>query len=58
MRYKILVIIAISVVMIGLAAGNKQPGAVMASDASGDDINLYPGMDIYIKGHHLAPRLC
>lgn len=56
MKYKILVIIATLVAMIGFAAGEPQPGAVMASDASGDDVNLYPGTAIYIKGHHLAPN--
>lgn len=47
--------IVILAAMLGLAAGDPQPGAVMASDISGDDTNLYPGIDIYIKGHHLAP---
>lgn len=54
LKYKILAIV-ILVATLGLAAGDPQPGAVMASDISGDDTNLYPGTTVYIKGHHLAP---
>lgn len=56
LKYKILAIVAILIAIIGPAVGDKQPGAVMASDVNGDDTNIFPGTDIYIKGHHLAPN--
>lgn len=51
----IVILIAISGLAIAQGDPNAQPGAVMASTASGDDVNLFPGTAIYIKGHSLVP---
>jgi len=53
----ILLYTAILVVLlstVGLVAGDPQPGAVFATDSSGDHINLFPGTQIHINGHHHA----
>lgn len=48
---KILIgILVLMAMAMPVMAGNAQPGKVMACDSTGDDINLYPGTDIYIKG--------
>lgn len=46
----------ILIFMSGLTSAdpNAQPGAVFATDSSGDDENIYPGTAIYITGHSLT----
>lgn len=50
----IVILIAMSGLAFAQGDPNKQPGAVMVSTSSGDDVNLFPGTAIYIKGHSLA----
>lgn len=52
----IVILIAISGLAIAQGDPDAQPGAVNASTSSGDDVNLFPGTAIYIKGHSLVPN--
>lgn len=55
MKKVISIAIVLLIATIGIATADKQTGAVMASDINGDDTNIYPETDIYIKGVNLAP---